>query len=248
MNSLKLFGALRPSSNFVTKRYALSAKDRILLFRKEIKSLYGPVINTKKPKRPKKLSEPSVQHEPVSTSSASSDGIPFKNRETNHESEMFWIIGKRWNQIVDESDTKPGNLPQTVKYKANQRQTSEIKSVKPKKLTDVESVNTSATPVIQKPIPLSNEELKNLLKFPLQSSVLSETPTDIRAPELRTLPSVGRVLQYTMTEAARSALLNWKLTKIRELGEQGFAELQRCESNQSKMRSSSLNKVSFQQT
>ncbi|KAG4068915.1 hypothetical protein HA402_005063 [Bradysia odoriphaga] len=232
MNSLKLFGACRPTSHFVAKRYAMSQKDRILSFHKEIKSLYGPIIKTKKPKQSKKLSGPSVKHETVSTSAASP---ALKNPETNYSSEMYWIVGNRWNEIVRKSDAKVGNVSRTFKYQKTENvssnintQTSEDKSVKPEKSIELKIVETSAPAIIQKPIPLSNEELKNVLNCPLQSDVLSTTPSDIRAPELRTLPSVGRVLQYTMSEAARSALLNWKLSKISELGEQGFAELQKA--------------------
>ncbi|XP_037034186.1 mitochondrial genome maintenance exonuclease 1-like [Bradysia coprophila] len=235
MNSLKLFGACGATSNSVIKRYAFSQKDRILLLHKDIKSLYGPIINTKKPKRSKKLSGPPVKHETVSTSATSPDGVALKNPETNYSSEMYWIIGNRWNEIFRKGDAKVGNVSRTFKYEKIENvssnidtQTSEVKSAKPKKSIDLEIVDTSAPPIIQKPIPLSNEELKNVLNCPLQSDVLSTPPSDIRAPELRTLPSVGRVLQYTMSEAARSALLNWKLTKIRELGEQGFAELQKA--------------------
>lgn len=229
MNSLSLFGAVRPTSYSVIKRYAFSQKDLIILLQKENKSLYGPVISTKKSKQPKKLSGPTVKHKTASTSFASSDAGASKKPETNHSSEMYWIIGNRWNDIVKQSDSKGGSVSRTFRKPT---QTTELKSVnpeKPKKLVDVDIQSNVPPAVIQKPIPLSNEELKNVLTYPLQSSALSIPPSDIRAPELRALPSVGRVLQYTMSEAARNALLNWKLTKIEELGEEGFAELQKGE-------------------
>lgn len=238
MNSLKLFGAVRPPSNFVTKRYAFSQKDRIMMLHKEIKLLYGPIINTKKPK----LSRPSVKQKAASAASSAPQSrvvAASKKPETDHSSEMYWIIGNRWNKIVPGTDARAGSVSRTSLFKnrtsenastnVNTRTTDPTSSVQSEELIKVETANTSApVAVIQRPIPLSNEDLRNVLNCPLQSDVLSIAPSDIRAPELRTLPSVGRVLQYTMPEAARNALLNWKLAKIKELGEQGFAELQKA--------------------
>lgn len=42
------------------------------------------------------------------------------------------------------------------------------------------------------------------------------------------MPSVGKVLQATMPDGARRALMQWKLQKIAELGDEGFNELQKC--------------------
>lgn len=46
--------------------------------------------------------------------------------------------------------------------------------------------------------------------------------------DIKQMPSVGKVLQATMPEASRRALMQWKLLKIAELGEEGFNELQQC--------------------
>lgn len=46
--------------------------------------------------------------------------------------------------------------------------------------------------------------------------------------EVRQMPSVGKVLQATMSESSRKALMQWKLLKIAELGQQGFDDLQKC--------------------
>lgn len=45
---------------------------------------------------------------------------------------------------------------------------------------------------------------------------------------VRDMPSVGKVLQATMPEASRRALMNWKQLKVAELGIDGFHELQQC--------------------
>lgn len=48
-------------------------------------------------------------------------------------------------------------------------------------------------------------------------------------PEIvsREVPSVGKILQATMSDGARNALIQWKLSKIEELGEEGFQKLQK---------------------
>lgn len=236
MNSLQLFVAFRPLSNIVVKRYAFSPKDRILLLNSQSKALYGPVIKTKSQKR-SKPSKAKLENDNISPLSAPSDDVaPLKKPETNYGSEMYWIIGNRWNEIVGASlptisdvnkvNSSSAALNKQTESVAKEKTISELKTENAGKFIDVK---TNGPAVNQKPIPLTPEELNNVLKHPLQSDVLSTPPTDIRAPELRHIPSVGRVLQYTMPETARNALLNWKLAKISELGEQGFADLQQCE-------------------
>lgn len=147
--------------------------------------------------------------------------------ETNYGSEMHWVIGNRWNEILDKS--YPKVLEESTVKKVSQLTLKKQVKVSSNDKENTADCNTNKPTVVQKSILLSNEELSNVLKHPLQSKILSAPPTDIRDPKLRNVPSVGRVLQYTMSEAARNALVNWKLTKISELGEQGFAELQQCE-------------------
>lgn len=213
MNSFQLFCAIRPSSNLVVRRYAFTQKDRIKLLNYQNKSLYGPVIKKKPTKSSVKPKKVDSLTKPVST-------------ETSYGSEMYWVIGNKWNDIVDK------NHPETLE-KSTVKNVSQLTLKKQAKVSsnDQENTadcNTNKPVVVQKPILLSNEELGNVLNHPLQSTILSAPPTHIRDPKLRNVPSVGRVLQYTMSEGARNALLHWKLTKISELGEQGFAELQQC--------------------
>lgn len=49
--------------------------------------------------------------------------------------------------------------------------------------------------------------------------------------EIGNMPSVGAVLQATMPEPSRRALMHWKRLKVAELGEQGFQDLQKCMRN-----------------
>jgi len=166
-----------------------------------------------------------------------------------------------WNKVQDQSKAKTLNESTTVSSKKTSPVTSngtkkqtknispigkenilECKSEKFKKPIEseqlIESKNTKLLRVNDSPtatrklILLSDDELSNVLQHPLQSKdVLASSTTDLKNPYLRNMPSVGKILQYTMPEAARAALLNWKLSKIRELGEQGFADLQKSNLN-----------------
>ncbi len=172
-------------------------------------------------KRSKPTNASSKETEKKSLSSGTDDdSISVRKLETNYDSEMHWMIGNRLKDIVDK------NVPRFVYAKVKH----EVSQEKGNQSAEVNRTTPVKDVVIQQSIPFSNEELKNILAHPLMDSdVLSTPPIDIRDPTLRSLPSVGRVLQYTMSETTRSALLKWKLKKISELGEQGFAELQQCE-------------------
>uniref|UniRef100_A0A182JRK8 PBZ-type domain-containing protein n=1 Tax=Anopheles christyi TaxID=43041 RepID=A0A182JRK8_9DIPT len=99
------------------------------------------------------------------------------------------------------------------------------------KASNGESIeNASTSPGLV--IPFSDKELQLITKFPLVPSdrgiverqwVLHEKhETD----QYKT-PSVNRILSATMPEASRLALIRWKSSKIAELGEEGFQQLQK---------------------
>lgn len=72
----------------------------------------------------------------------------------------------------------------------------------------------------------------DILKVPLISSSISDSNEEpiLQIPELlnsNEMPSVGKILQATMSDSARNALMQWKLAKLEELGEEGFAQLQK---------------------
>ncbi|KAJ6646772.1 Mitochondrial genome maintenance exonuclease 1 [Pseudolycoriella hygida] len=219
--SLHMFSSIRQKSTSAVK--TLSKADRIKLLNSTSKCLYGPVIKSKS-KAPTRLKR-DEPHQPVEKPE-----IPA-TPETNFSSEMFWVIGNKWNQMFEKNvgsvakkqETEPTFKPKIRIFKSIDKASHVLK-----KSLEVEVPNshTLEPTIVQKPILLSDEELKNVLKHPLLTNALTRTPIDLRSSELRNVPSVGKVLQYTMSESARAALMNWKLSKIRELGEQGFAELQ----------------------
>lgn len=144
---------------------------------------------------------------------------------------------------IDKENTlryKSEKLPEEVAIQANVNTytvpQNPTNSVKLERLLESKIIkpNEIHSTVAKKPILLTNEEITNILNHPLQAEVVTTSQTDLisandlRTPQLRNIPSVGKILQYTMSDTARTALLNWKLSKIRELGEQGFADLQQC--------------------
>lgn len=85
-------------------------------------------------------------------------------------------------------------------------------------------------PVEEKKYQQNKSAFSGILKVPLitrEGEEWSEIP-EIDSSER---PSVGKILQATMTENARNALIQWKLSKVEELGEDGFAALQKANLN-----------------
>lgn len=74
--------------------------------------------------------------------------------------------------------------------------------------------------------PLNIDRLVDVLDVPAFGDELRKFP--IVELDMKRIPSVGKILQATMPEPVRKALLKWKLLKIAELGEDGFREMQQC--------------------
>lgn len=85
--------------------------------------------------------------------------------------------------------------------------------------------------LISPDIPFSLEELRTITDFPLDFGDEKNTIKLLSSDSTIALPSVGKILQATMPEASRRALMQWKAVKIAELGFDGFQELQKCKKN-----------------
>uniref|UniRef100_A0A182MYE1 Mitochondrial genome maintenance exonuclease 1 n=1 Tax=Anopheles dirus TaxID=7168 RepID=A0A182MYE1_9DIPT len=99
------------------------------------------------------------------------------------------------------------------------------------KATGEKAEDSSPAPA-ELPTPFSEQELHSITKFPLLPSgdgifernwIRHEQHESDRYES----PSVNRVLAATMPETSRQALLRWKTSKIAELGEEGFQQLQK---------------------
>lgn len=78
-------------------------------------------------------------------------------------------------------------------------------------------------------IPFSSQQLTQIINFPLtmnKSKIISSFQTIEQKPFY--LPSVSKILQATMPESQRNALIQWKQLKISELGLEGFEIMQKC--------------------
>lgn len=219
MNSLPLLVVFRQQSNLVVRQCSSRQTDRFKLLNYTTKALYGPVIKRKTLKS--ESTKLKVEETPTK----------LKKSETAYSSEMFWLLGKRSSEpkISGDSKAKKASKVPSNKPSKEVRPGGKEKIVRSEilKSDETKTIEPYVNTVVESPILLSNEQLNNILDHPLQSEIVTTSISDIRGPKFRNVPSVGRVLQYTMSESARAALLNWKLSKIRELGEQGFADLQK---------------------
>lgn len=82
-------------------------------------------------------------------------------------------------------------------------------------------------------VPFSDSELRSVLTFPLVPTANGKLERTWRRHEQFETdkyksPSVNKILNATMPDAARQALLKWKASKIALLGEEGFAEFQKA--------------------
>lgn len=80
-------------------------------------------------------------------------------------------------------------------------------------------------------IPFETYQLREITQFPYTMAAVGTLSVfDRYVPEQSSLylPSVSKVLQGTMPEAQRQALIQWKTIKISELGIEGFERMQQC--------------------
>jgi hypothetical protein len=83
-------------------------------------------------------------------------------------------------------------------------------------------------------IPFESHQLRAIANFPLsmgKNKIIREFEDLLANPPTMYLPSVSKVLQATMPEMQRQALLRWKNLKISELGLDGFEKMQQCKSS-----------------
>lgn len=80
-------------------------------------------------------------------------------------------------------------------------------------------------------IPFEKHELRAITNFPLMlknNKIISPFDSFVNIKSSIYIPSVSKVLQTTMPESQRAALIQWKNLKITELGLDGFNIMQQC--------------------
>lgn len=97
------------------------------------------------------------------------------------------------------------------------------------KLPSMESESDDSSDALE--IPFESHQLRAILNFPLTLSNSKLINTfDKFIPEETSIPtpSVSKILQSTMPQSQRLALVKWKNMKISELGLEGFEQMQQC--------------------
>lgn len=158
------------------------------------------------------------------------------NPDTVRSSEIYWLTQHKPIITGDIKNKSSKKLRNSVKVKTvkNDRNSTVNNTVSSKSLKPIRKIskiklkiptetnnNEGAIGLETYNIPFSEEMLKIIPKNPLFPTNLIKEKIDTKE-----LPSVGKILQATMTDQARDALKKWKLSKISELGESGFADLQ----------------------
>lgn len=224
--------------------YKASARIKKLNF--ENKILFGAVIKKKTTKKEKNIPKKVIEKEIVNESNSN---------ENEKSSETYWMT--QYTYLPD-FDAKKSSKKEDSKIvvsavetnlkKIVQKIVRKKKSVKEvpqnlEKFTDclvplpVKSRAKKKTSNLVAPaiIPFTSEELRTITDFPLDFGDEKNTIKMLSTDSTIALPSVGKILQATMPEASRRALMQWKAVKIAELGIEGFQELQKCNKKKNKL-------------
>lgn len=84
----------------------------------------------------------------------------------------------------------------------------------------------------EREIPFESSQLRSIPNFPLilqNNKIISTFENFVDNEPSMYLPSVSKVLQGTMPDSQRAALIQWKSVQIAELGLEGFELMQKCE-------------------
>lgn len=146
--------------------------------------------------------------------------------------------------IEDSTSTNPDELPDIPEIKISKKKSRNLDPSLPETLKILQSTlpksnssNISTqldfspnSDVELKEIPFTNDLLRSIQNFPMiltKNSRSISSFENIDTSNFYSLPSVSKVLQTTMPESQRQALINWKNLKIAELGIEGFEILQK---------------------
>uniref|UniRef100_A0A182STH9 Mitochondrial genome maintenance exonuclease 1 n=1 Tax=Anopheles maculatus TaxID=74869 RepID=A0A182STH9_9DIPT len=138
---------------------------------------------------------------------------------------------KKKKSVPADQETQPINAPAVETELSSEIfwQTRNVSRVKSSTDESVENISTAAEYSV---IPFTEKELQHITKFPILPSAKGIIERHWKLHEQHESdqyksPSVNRILSATMSDASRQALLRWKTAKIAELGEAGFAQLQK---------------------
>lgn len=139
------------------------------------------------------------------------------------------------------SDSKTQSSQSTYEFRTNNdTPTNQMSAINPK------SAIISAKNLLQQfmykkrnnepqQIPFDETALKAMINYPLVCQKSSKSQVEeLNVNKSLRLPSISKILQGTMPESARIALRKWKLSKIAELGLDGFKQYEQDTFNRGK--------------
>lgn len=172
---------------------------------KDNKELFGAVIKRQKNVKKSKAKDQDADHVIPKNNT-----ITSKPNESVLSSEMHWMLGSAHNR--KRMFMKPYDNTERIA----------LKVPSPIVDDDAEQGKSGALPPLHRRRPFDA-----ILRIPLINHESSALPQIPELVDTNQMPSVGKILQATMSDAARNALIQWKLAKVAELGDEGFAQLQK---------------------
>lgn len=129
---------------------------------------------------------------------------------------------------VEKTSLKKEKLIKKIELPETLNKSAEIKSTLNSAL-NIKPLFQDIDDKVEQEIPFGSQQLSEIVNFPmfLNKSKTINAFEAIKRPIY--LPSVSKILQATMPESQRNALIQWKHLKIAELGLQGFNDMQKCE-------------------
>lgn len=192
-------------------RWFSSSRKKVIGNRTMQKQLYGGVVKADNGKR----FVPIVKHKIESNLEKSSE----------LSSEYFWTV-QRYPQSKNVK-VFSSNDADTAQSRNDSNATESQQKQSQRQLSHAQIIKSTTTSLTHTPIPFSDNELQAILKYPMVCAKADTTQMEqlLYDRSIR-LPSISRILQATMSDAARAALKKWKLNKIDELGYDGFQQYQ----------------------
>ncbi|XP_031625852.1 mitochondrial genome maintenance exonuclease 1-like [Contarinia nasturtii] len=132
---------------------------------------------------------------------------------------------ENFSSDYDDSDESRPKMTANLDKSSGQSATGGILTAKGLIQQLVTSTQSNDNKHQSQPIPFNDSTLKSIVSYPLICEKMSHSQVHkVLDDKSIPIPSISKVLQATMPESARIALRKWKLSKIAELGLDGFKQ------------------------
>ncbi|CRL03369.1 CLUMA_CG016175, isoform A [Clunio marinus] len=191
----------------------------------------------------------------VKTKSNAADDTLSKPKNRNNKNKTEKNLSDKWTEEDSKSlqNTKSPKQPKSNSLSATkqpklpdslsklQTNLQEVKVYIKKTLDEDLKVPPTAQDdeeIEERDIPFENNQLRAIPNFPLfldGKNIIEPFYENLNSDKSYFIPSVSKILQATMPESQRLALIQWKNLKISELGFEGFQLMQQSHLNRGKM-------------